>query len=197
MIGQQRFNRTSCSTKYVFRCKGGFHNGVDGDSGSNCRKVAPIGNSTWCSTFGNEKCADGCGFLDLNPKHHSTCPRINSNFLGKCAQQCPFTKLQAARRNKLLFHGCAFGVRISATLCQIRKGIRHIEVCVCLCVFSFIIVCTYIFHCDLLVLLFFVLYLVYHLSLLSLSNYSHINRYLVSMLNQAFLGSRPTSFGNV
>jgi len=71
--------------EYVLRCKGGFHNGVDRDSGSNCCKVAPIGYSSWCSTFGNEKCPDDCGFLDLIPKHDSGCPRFNLNFLGKCA----------------------------------------------------------------------------------------------------------------
>jgi hypothetical protein len=31
--------------RYTLRCKGGFHNGIDAASGSNCHKVAPKGNT--------------------------------------------------------------------------------------------------------------------------------------------------------
>jgi hypothetical protein len=51
-----------------------------------------------------------------------------------------------------------------------------------------VMVYIYIFHCALLLLLFFCIWFIIHHYCLFL-NYAHINRYLVSMSNQASTGS--------
>jgi len=117
--------------RYTLRCQGGFHNGTDAASGSNCRKVEA--EKDWCRNIGTEKCGVNCSFFNkFNPTHSTTCPRQNVLFKGQCVSGCEFKKHCKRRRSKLLDHGCAFEVTITASLNQARRGMRLIQVRNCM-----------------------------------------------------------------
>ena len=112
--------------EFILRCKGSFHDGNDNTSGSNCQKYNRY-NPNWCTNFG--ACAPSCGFRELVLPHLGSCPRSDPNRkYGKCSKDCSHPKSLINQRNKLLDHGCAFTVQITATLRDIDAGVRTIQV---------------------------------------------------------------------
>ena len=112
--------------KYELRCKGSFHNGADASSGSNCQKYN-VNKPDWCSSLG--ACTAACGFLKLIRPHSGICPRIDMNNLyGKCPAHCEYLKSRKQQCEQRLYHGCGFGVNITATLKQISDGSRQVQV---------------------------------------------------------------------
>jgi len=112
--------------RYDLRCKGGFHNGHDANSGSNCQKVRF--KAGWCSNQGNEPCPQTCKLSISSISHSPSCPRFDPRNMGSCVKGCIAKKGMSTRKQNLLFHGCSFGVIISATLEQVARGVRRIQV---------------------------------------------------------------------
>ena len=112
----------------TLRCQGGIFRGDSNGSGANCQKVP--WKEGWCSSMGHDGCPSHCALSREKLTHSAACSRgLTGSRVAKCDDKaCPFVKDEKARLGELIFHGCALGVLIEATLDQMARGLRTVTI---------------------------------------------------------------------